>query len=193
LVVMGGFGAVVGGVFDDDVGVGGVVIGGRRGWALALPEGRREERSGFGSVDGVLGIDGLFGLGLDRLRLGCRLGRGFGAIGNHVGDLGLVDAARYCGCAFGSGGVTGGQNCVSSGSGGGRLGRCFLGGLVCLGVGEAELGEEVGVDVTQLGGGLAAGCVGDVAVVVVDVRATATTAASTARPCSLAGCTRAAG
>src|SRR5690606_2458552 len=67
------------------------------------------------------------------------------------------------------------------------FGLGFLGfGVFRLGLGETELGEQVGVDVTELGGRLAAGRVGDVAVVVVDVRATAATAATAARSCALA-------
>src|SRR5690554_4401684 len=144
--------------------------------ALAFAEGCGEERGSFGCVDGVL-----FDLGAG---FGDRLGRCFGGLGDRVFDgcfnvaldfvlrehlvLGGLDL--FAGC-FG-GGV---GDCLDADFGGcgvvrlrhGVVGELDAAGLA-LAVAEAELREEVRVDVTKLGGGLGAGLGGSVGVIVVD-------------------------
>src|SRR5690606_30199451 len=171
------------------------------GGALALAEGGGEEGGGLGGVDGVRRVHLVFlDLCLDRPRSGGLLGLrrlfgGGGLFAGHLGDgltqLLLGDGAGYLACGLCPTGITGGVyglggglrvNRTGLGAGvlvGGAAGRLvFRGRGAALGLGETELGEQVSVDVTELGGRLGARVRGHVAVVVVDVRATATAPAT---------------
>src|SRR5690606_17616742 len=157
---------------------------------------------GVGRVDLLLGLRGLrLGVGLGSLvRGGLRLGLGGGGLvrglrrlagafarrlDDGLGELALAHGAGDLGGGLGSAGVARCVDGLGHGRGvGGPCGRALVGGalggvgrlglLLALGVGEAELGEEVGVDVTELGGRLGARLGGHVAVVVVDVGGAAT-------------------
>src|SRR5690606_7465963 len=116
-------------------------------------------------------------------------------LGDGLAQLLLGDGAGCLACGLCPTGVAGGVdgfggglrvNRTGLGAGvlvGGAAGRlvfsAFRGRGAALGLGEAELGEQVSVDVTELGGRLGARVRGHVAVVVIDVRATATAPATT--------------
>ena len=134
-----------------------------RGRAAALAEGGGQERGGLGGVDSVLGFGLLLAGGLlpGRFLPGDRLRRRFGALrfGCRCGGFRALGACRL------RAGVR------RAGRGRGLRGA----------VAQAELREQVGVNVAEFGGRFAA-CVGArIRVVVVNALAPATAAASAAR------------